>query len=80
MQSIHDVRLFNFAIIDVIGTIVLGFLTNKYLGIPLLVAILCMFVLGIIAHVIFKQNTTLNYYLGLSDKPIYTFSGHSHDI
>lgn len=69
MNSIHDPRFLNFAIIDILGTIILAYIFSVYMKISLISSIIIMFLIGIISHIVFKQNTTLNYYLGLSNKP-----------
>jgi hypothetical protein len=72
MNSIHDLRVYNFAIVDVLGTIIIAYIVWKYtrvkqfsLSLVILVAIL----FGVLAHVAFGVNTTLNNILGLSQKP-----------
>lgn len=72
MNSIHDLRVYNFAIVDVLGTILIAYILWKYtrvkrfsLSLVILVAIL----FGVLAHVAFGVNTTLNNILGLSQKP-----------
>ena len=66
-MSIHSIRIFNFAILDVIGTFLIAEVFSYYTKIPLIISCIIWLIIGIISHVIFKKNTTLNHYLGLSD-------------
>lgn len=74
--SIHDIRFFNFAVIDIIGTIIAILIIYHYrfyLNLKkysLLVFVLGALILTIGIHYILKVDTTLNYILGLSNKPI----------
>jgi len=57
--GVHSIRLFNIAVVDVIGTIILAVIFSKITKINLLVSMLLMFILGIIVHRIFCVNTTV---------------------
>lgn len=59
-QGIHRFRLFDIAIVDVLGTILIAWLISHYSRRPLWIVALCLFVLGIILHRLFCVNTTLN--------------------
>lgn len=71
MVGIHDIRVFNFAILDIIGTIIIVYMLYKYKIIKASVPTIIVgtVFITIAAHVIFKVDTTLNYKLGLSNKP-----------
>jgi hypothetical protein len=56
----HKYRLFNIAIVDVILTILGGYLISKYFGYKTKDTIIVLFLLGIILHRVFCVNTTIN--------------------
>ena len=68
---IHDIRFFNFALLDILATVILILVIHKYklIRVPLSLLVLMFFILTVFVHYIFGINTTLNYKLGLSDKP-----------
>lgn len=61
-EGIHKYRLFNVAIIDVIFTIILAFLLNRYIfkETKFIVILIILFILGIIAHRMFCIRTTID--------------------
>lgn len=74
-NSIHDVRFFNFAVIDIIGTIICVLIVyhfcrkyKKHCSLWVLCLLALLFTIAI--HLIFKVDTSLNYMLGLSNKPV----------
>lgn len=81
-MSIHDIRVFNIAIIDVVGTILIAVLIYKYkiVKCSFLTILFLLFILGIAVHYILGIDTTLNYKLGLSNKPARYRSGKFFDI
>jgi hypothetical protein len=71
--GIHDIRVLNFAVLDIIGTIIIILILHHYLKhkkYSLWMLFVGIFVFAIIIHYILKIDTTLNYILGLSNKPI----------
>lgn len=72
MSSIHDIRIFNLAAIDILGTLIIVFIIHRYKFTkqPLCILLIAAIVISILAHIIFKVDTTLNYTLGLSNKPV----------
>jgi len=71
-RSIHDYRVFNFAILDILGTILGAYIIYRYkmfscfniVSFSSILAILI--VLGIFVHLVLEIPTTLNNFLGLS--------------
>ena len=61
--GIHSYRVFDFAIVDIIGTIVLGVILSKWTSISLWKAVLAMFVIGELLHLIFCVDTKFISYL-----------------
>ena len=59
-KNIHSYRLFNIAIIDVIATLLVGFVIAKYFNENIYFVLLILFMLGIILHKLFCVNTTIN--------------------
>lgn len=69
MIGIHDIRIFNFAIIDILGTILIAYIAYRYKIIPSFCVSLGLFlVFAIIIHYLLGIPTTLNHILGLSGK------------
>jgi len=64
--GVHKIRLFNFAVFDVVATIILGYFFSKMTKLNLALSIVLMFILGIIVHVIFCVKTTLGGILNLN--------------
>jgi uncharacterized membrane protein YcaP (DUF421 family) len=62
-QGIHSLRVFDVAIVDVIGTIVGGIFIAKYFGINMFATIAALFVLGIVMHRLFCVDSTFNMFL-----------------
>jgi hypothetical protein len=56
----HSIRIFNVAILDVIGTIAIAYIIARYMNWNTYITIICAFVIGIIFHRIFCVNTTIN--------------------
>ena len=71
ISSIHDVRFLNFAILDILGTFLVIYVIYKYklIKVSFSTLLVLSLIFTIFIHIIFGVNTTLNYYLGLSDKP-----------
>jgi len=59
-EGVHSYRLFGLAIIDVIGTIIIGIIINYLFKINLFLILIFLFLLGIVLHRLFCVNTTLN--------------------
>jgi hypothetical protein len=59
-QGIHSIRLMNFAIVDVLGTIIGAVILAWVLNVNPLIMIVFAFVMGILFHRLFCVNTTLN--------------------
>jgi hypothetical protein len=56
----HSVRLFDVAILDVVGTVLLALAAARLTGAPIALAMVAMFALGIVAHRMFCVNTRVN--------------------
>lgn len=74
---LRSFRIFGIALFDLVLSMVVMILIFLYMAPSpplnqinfIVAAILLTIPLGIVVHVLFGINTTLNYYLGLSDKP-----------
>jgi hypothetical protein len=53
-KSIHKYRILDIAIVDVIGTIIIGYLMGKLLKINVYLTIISFFIMGEIIH--YKRN------------------------
>lgn len=59
-QGFHAIRVFDLAILDVIGTIMIGFLISKYLKVNIIAVITLLFATAMFVHRLFGVNTKLN--------------------
>lgn len=59
-EGVHALRLFNIAIVDVIGTILGGILIAKLMNWNVGITVIALFALGIIMHRLFCVNSTVN--------------------
>lgn len=55
--GIHSLRIFDFALIDVLLTVGLGYLIGKFSGRDPIIIIICLFVLGTLLHILFCVDT-----------------------
>lgn len=62
-QGAHSYRLFNIAIVDFVGTIILGIILSKITHINIYISIIIMFLLGILLHKLFCVKSTVNVFL-----------------
>jgi uncharacterized membrane protein YdbT with pleckstrin-like domain len=59
-KGIHSYRFMGLAIVDVIMTIIGALLISYYINYPFLIVVICLFILGIIAHRLFCVRTTID--------------------
>jgi len=59
-EGVHSYRLFDFAIIDVLFTIIGAFFLSYLFKINYFIILFILFILGILLHRLFCVNTTLN--------------------
>jgi len=59
-QGIHSYRIFNIAIFDVLGAILLAYILTKIINIPFWFSLLFVLMFGILIHQVFCVKTTLN--------------------
>lgn len=59
-EGIHSLRLFGFAVVDIIMTIVAALLISYFFKFSIGYTLLFLFALGIILHKMFCIQTTLN--------------------
>ncbi len=59
-KGIHSYRLFNVAIVDVLGTVFISYIIHKITKIKLYIINIILFSLGIVLHRIFCVNTTID--------------------
>jgi uncharacterized membrane protein YcaP (DUF421 family) len=62
-KGIHSIRLFDFAIIDILGTVGLAFILSKITGISFLLSFLIWILIAIFLHWLFCVDTKLNMYI-----------------
>ena len=69
IKKLRSPRIFGIAIFDLLQAIIItAYLFEKY-GYDYRLGALLSIPIGIIIHYVFNIKTTLNYYLGLSEKP-----------
>ena len=59
-QGVHSYRIFNIAIVDVIMTILVGYIISYIYKTPFIITCIILFILGIILHRIFCVRTTID--------------------
>jgi hypothetical protein len=59
-EGAHSIRFLNFAIIDIILTIIGAILIGYFFKINILIVLIILIIIAIILHRIFCVNTTLN--------------------
>ena len=62
-EGVHSFRLFNIAIVDLVGTLVAAWAAAVYFKVHFLYTAVGFLVLGIVAHRIFCVNTTINKFI-----------------
>lgn len=62
-EGIHSVRIFDIAILDVLGTIVVALIIAWYFKISFWIILLLFFIFAILMHRLFCVNTTVNKFL-----------------
>jgi len=65
-EGAHSRRFFGFALVDLIGTVLLGVMVTYFYGVPLWKSVLGMFVLGEILHYLFGSQTKFLTTLGVT--------------
>ena len=59
-QGVHSYRIFNIAIVDVIMTILVGYIISYIYKTTFIITCIILFILGIILHRIFCVRTTVD--------------------
>lgn len=59
-KGLHSYRIFNLAIVDVLGTLMIAYFVSKWFKISFLWACIIMFSLGIFLHHLFGVRTTVD--------------------
>jgi len=59
-EGAHSIRFFNFAIVDIILTIIGSFLISIFFKINFFIIFIILMIIAIILHRLFCVNTTLN--------------------
>ena len=65
-QGIHQYRLFGFAIVDVVMTIIGSYFLSMIINQPFWLTLLVIFVSGVFLHWLFCVETTFNKLVGLA--------------
>lgn len=58
--GIHSHRIFNIAIMDVLGTFIIAIIIAYFFNFNYIITVIIAFLLGIILHRLFCVNTTIN--------------------
>jgi hypothetical protein len=59
-EGIHSYRIFNIAILDVLVTIMLGYIISLFTKYKFVTVLVVLFLLGIISHRVFCVRTTID--------------------
>lgn len=59
-KGVHQYRILNIAIVDVIGTFIISYIISKVFNYDFKEVLLLIFLLGIILHKLFEVKTTIN--------------------
>jgi len=59
-EGVHAYRIFDIAVIDVILTIIGGFIISFIFKINIILILIFLFLMGILLHRLFCVNTTIN--------------------
>lgn len=59
-EGIHSFRVFDFAVFDIVATVLFAFILSKKTEYPLWQTLIACFVLAIIVHKLFNVETKLN--------------------
>lgn len=70
IKELRSWRIGGLAIFDIVAAIIGMIMISSYIGISKEKAALLAIPIGILVHYIFGIDTTLNYKLGISNKPI----------
>lgn len=62
-EGAHSIRLLNFAIVDVILTVLAGWIISMIFKVNMLWTVICLFIIGILLHWYFCVDTTLNKFI-----------------
>lgn len=62
-EGVHSYRIFNIAILDVIGTILIAYIIHFFVPYSFTTTLIFLFLLGIILHRIFCVRTTIDKWL-----------------
>jgi hypothetical protein len=62
-KSIHSFKIFNIAVVDVVGTLGVAWLWSRYYDVPLWKTSISLFGLGILAHRFFNIRTAVDEFL-----------------
>ena len=65
-EGIHKYRLYDFAIVDIILTIILAIIISKKYKINFIITLFIVFIIGIFFHYIFCVDTTIHKMIFLS--------------
>ena len=61
--GVHQYRLFNIAVIDLVFTVIASFLISKYFSYSFVKVLIFSLLLGVLSHWLFCVDTTVNKFL-----------------
>ena len=62
-EGVHTYRIFDFALVDIVGTIIGAYIIYKLTGYDFNTILISLFIFGIIIHKIFCVKTKLNSFI-----------------
>lgn len=64
-EGVHKYKVFNTAMFDYIGTIIIAYITTYFTNIPLVLTTIFWFIAGIVLHILFGVETNTIKYLNI---------------
>lgn len=59
-EGVHSIRFLNIAIVDLLMTVLAGFMISQISGVNFWYVLIALLIIGILAHRAFCVNTTVN--------------------
>jgi len=69
MKNIRDLRFLNFALMDLVITVLISLLVSRYTRVSFRWILIGGLILGALVHWVVDEPTALNHAMGLSSKP-----------
>lgn len=71
IELLRTPKIFDFVIFDWVATAATAYMAQQILNVDFIICFVVLIILSIILHILFNVDTTTNYLLGFSDKPVH---------